>query len=296
MAAKLSVVSGGSSEGLAGALAGRLGADLVRSKIDVFEDGESRITVGGGLSGGQTVVVQSVCPPVDTNLVRALMLVSRAAECSERVVAVIPYMGYARQDREFLPGEIVTTRALGRLFRGAGASEIVMVDIHSAAGMGHFEIKSTNVTAVPDLVGYFTRRPGLRDPLVISPDQGGKERTREAAEGAGLGHVALTKDRDRRTGSVEIRTESVSGAVSGRDILLVDDMISTGGSIVKAARFLKGQGCGRIYVGCTHGLLIGGAGGRIMGAGVEEIISSNTVPGRTAVVDVSGAIADAIQQ
>lgn len=295
MTAKLTVVSGGSAEQLAELLSTKLGASLVRATVDVFVDGESKITINGTLSSEETVIVQSIYPPVDTNLMRAFLLISKASEYSDRVIAIVPYMGYARQDREFLPGEIITTKVLAKLFKGAGASEIIVVDIHSIAGIEHFEIKRTNVTAIPDLLRYFTDKADLKNPLVVSPDQGGKERIREAAEASELEYVALTKDRDRKTGNVEIVTEEVAKAISGRDVLLVDDMISTGGSIIKAAQFLKKHNCARIYVACTHGLLVGDAYEKIMNTGVvKEIISSNTVPGKTAVVDVSDVIVDAV--
>ncbi len=289
---RLSVVAGKSSEELAGKVARRLGAGLVRTRVVTFPDGESKITLRGALSGEKVVVVQSIHPPVDTNLVQALSLVARAREAAPRVVAVVPYLGYARQDREFLPGEIVATKVLARLFRGAGASEIVVVDVHSKAGLGHFKIKSTNVSAVPALARHF-RKMRLGDPVAVSPDQGGRERAEEFARLLGTDCVALSKERDRRTGSVRIKTKGADG-IAGRDVILVDDMVSTGGSIIKATEFLRGQKCGEVFVACTHGLMAGDAVEKIRGAGVAEIVSSNTVPGRTASVDVSAEIAGAI--
>ena len=290
---RLTVVAGAASEELAERIARRLRAGLVRTQTVTFPDGESKITLSGDLSGEKVVVVQSVCPPVDTNLVHALSLIARAREAARQVVAVVPYMGYARQDREFLPGEVVTMKVLARLFRGAGASEVVVVDIHSRAGLGHFKIKSQNVTAVPDLARHF-RKMGLKNPLVVSPDRGGRERAEEFARNSKLGCITLEKQRDRRTGSVRIKTRGIDG-IAGMDLILVDDMVSTGGSIVRATEFLKRQGCGRVFVACTHGLLVDGAEEKIRGAGVAEIVSTNTVPGRTSSVDVSGAIARAIR-
>jgi Phosphoribosylpyrophosphate synthetase len=179
-------------------------------------------------------------------LVQALSLISKAKEHSSEVIAVIPYMGYARQDREFLPGEIVTMKVLGKLFKGAGASKIIVVDIHSLIGFKHFSIKTKNVTAIPDLVGYF-KKLSLKNPLIISPDQGGKERAKEFAKEFNLDYIALEKKRDRKTGKVKIKTKNLD-EVKNRDLILVDDMISTGGSIIKAAQFLKKQKCKRIYV------------------------------------------------
>jgi ribose-phosphate pyrophosphokinase len=201
-------------------------------------------------------------------------------------------MGYARQDREFLPGEIVTMKVLGKLFKAAGASKIITVDIHSVIGLKHFTIKSKNVTAIPDLVKYF-KKLSLKNPLVVSPDQGGKNRAKEFAKEFGTKYIALEKKRDKKTGKVQIKTKN-SDTVVGRDLILVDDMISTGGSIVKATQFLKKQKCKRVYVACTHALLMNDAEKKIRKAGVTSIVSTNTIPGKTSVVDVSNTIAKAI--
>ncbi|RNJ78086.1 MAG: ribose-phosphate diphosphokinase [Nitrosopumilus sp. H13] len=285
---KTTVISDGSD--LARRISRRLGARHVRYAVREFPDGESKITLRGKISG-RIIVVKSAYPPVDTGLLHALSLIARAREESSEVIAVVPYMGYARQDREFLSGEIVTMRVLGRLFRGAGASRVVVVDIHSTAGLRLFPIRTTNVTAIPDLARH-VKKMRLKDPLVVSPDRGGEGRAKKFAAELGTGYVALEKKRDRSTGRVQIRTRSTD--VSERDIVLVDDMISTGGSIVKAAQFLKRHGCRRVYVACTHALLVGDAKKSIAEAGVAGIISANTVPGRTP-VDVSGAIAEAVR-
>jgi len=288
----LSVISGKSSEDLARKLSKRIKANLVKSEVRIFPDGESKITLSGKLSKRKSIVVQSIYPPVDTNLVQALSLISKAKEVSSEVIAVIPYMGYARQDREFLPGEIVTMKVLGKLFKGAGASKIIAVDIHSRIGFKHFTIKTKNVTAIPDLVQYF-KKLSLKNPLVVSPDQGGKDRAKEFAKKFESEYIALEKKRDRKTGKVKIKTKN-SDKVTGRDLILVDDMISTGGSIIKATQFLKKQKCKRVYVACTHALLMNDAEKKIKKAGVTRIVSANTIPGKTSVVDVSSTIVKAI--
>lgn len=287
------MVAGRSSEELAKKIARKLRAGLVRTQDITFPDGESKITLGRDLPSREVVVVQSVSPPVDTNLLHALSLIAKAKEASTRVVAVVPYMGYARQDRAFLPGEVVTMKVLAKLFRGAGASEVVVVDIHSKIGLGHFKIKTKNVTVVPELVRHF-KKMDLKNPLVVSPDHGGRDRAEEFARSFKADYIVLEKQRDRKTGKVQIKTKDASD-VRGRDLILVDDMISTGGSIVKATEFLKKQKCGRVFVACTHGLLINGAEKKIRKAGVAKIVSTNTVPGKTSIVDVSTAIAKAVR-
>ena len=287
----ISIISGKSSEDLAIKLSKKIKANLVKSEIKVFADGESKITLIGELSKKKSVVVQSMYPPVDTNLIQVLSLISKAKEISSQVVAVIPYMGYARQDREFLPGEIITMKVLGKLFKAVGASKVIVVDIHSLVGFKHFTTKTKNVTAIPDLVQY-VKKLRLKNPLVVSPDQGGRERAKEFAKEFGSEYITLEKKRDRKTGKVKIQTRNAK--VVKRDIILVDDMISTGGSIVKATQFLKRQNCNRVYVACTHSLLMNNAENKIKKAGVTKIISANTIPGKTSVVDISNTIAKAI--
>ena len=201
-------------------------------------------------------------------------------------------MGYARQDREFLPGEIVTMKVLGKLFKGAGASKIIAVDIHSTIGFKHFSIKTKNVSAIPELVQY-VKKLSLKNPLVVSPDQGGKERAKEFAKELSTEYIALEKKRDKKTGKIQIKTKNIDD-VTNRDLILVDDMISTGGSIIKATQFLKKQKCKKIYVACTHALLINDAEKKIKKAGITKIISSNTIPGKTSIVDISDTIVKAI--
>ena len=288
---KLSIISGKTSENLAKELSKKIKANLVKSEIRIFPDGESKITLIGKISKKKSIVLQSIYPPVDTNLVQVLSLITKAKENSSEVIAVIPYMGYARQDREFLPGEIVTMKVLGKLFKSAGASKIIVVDIHSSIGLKHFSIKTKNVTAIPDLVGFF-KKLSLKNPLVVSPDQGGKERAKEFAKEFNSDYIALEKTRDRKTGKVKIKTKNLE--VENRDLILVDDIISTGGSIIKATQFLKKQKCKKIYVACTHALLMNDAEKKIKKAGVTSIISTNTIPGKTSKVDISKTIAKAI--
>ena len=285
---KISIIAGNSSEDLAKKLSKRLKANFVKSEIRTFPDGESKITLQGNLSKTKTIVVHSIHPPVDTNLVHTLSLISKAKEESSSVIAVIPYMGYARQDREFLSGEIVTMKVLGKLFKGVGVSKIIGVDIHSILGLRNFTSKTKNITAIPDLVQHF-KKLSLKNPLVVSPDQGGKQRAKEFADKYGVDHIALEKSRNRKTGKVKIKTTNLD-EVDQRDIILVDDMISTGGSIIKATQFLKKHNCKRVFVACTHGLLIDDAEKKIRNAGVTKIISTNTIPGKTSLVDVSESI------
>lgn len=289
---KFTVISGSSSEDLAKKVAKKLGANLIKSELRVFPDGESKITLKGKPQKNKIIVVQSTYPPVDENLVQTLAIIAKASEYGTEVIAVMPYMGYARQDREFLPGEVITMKVIAKLFKSVGTSKIIVVDIHSMIGLKYFNIKSKNVTAIPDLAKYFSKLK-LRNPLVVSPDHGGKERAKEFAKFLNTEYITLEKQRDRKTGKVEIKSTNFD-EIAGRDLILVDDMISTGGSIIKSTEFLKKQKCARVFVACTHALLRNGAEKKIKNAGVTKIISTNTIPGKTSLVDVSDAIAKAI--
>lgn len=288
----VTVIGGKASEDLAKKLAKRLKADFISSDLRIFPDGESKITINAKPKKGKIIIVNSTYPPVDSNLMQTLSLISKARQYSSDVVSVIPYLGYARQDREFLPGEIVTLSVIAKLLKASGASKIIVVDIHSQMGLKRFGVPVKNVSAIQELVNHF-KKLKLKDPLVVSPDLGGAIRAEEFARLYETDFIALKKQRDRKTGKVEIMTLNLDG-VKGRDLVLVDDMISTGSSIVKATEFLRKQKCRRVYVACTHALLIDNAEKKIRKAGISGIISTNTIPGNTSVVDVSGIIAKAI--
>tara|TARA_B100000029_G_scaffold86919_1_gene77067 strand:- start:180 stop:1058 length:879 start_codon:yes stop_codon:yes gene_type:complete len=292
MLVKFAVIAGSASKDLGKRIARRLKAPYVEAKTRVFPDGESKITFGRIPKNSVILVVQSTYPPVDTNLLQALSIISQARKVSSKIYAIIPYMGYARQDRQFLSGEVVTMSIVARMLRSAGAKKIVVVDIHSKIALNHFKIPKENVSAIPELAKYF-KKMKLKDALVVSPDMGGALRAKKFASMLQTNFIALKKSRNRNTGKVVIQSSKVD--VRGKDLILVDDIISTGGSIVKAAQFLKRQKCKRVFVACTHGLFVEGAEKKIKNAGVSRIISTNTIPRNTSKVDISGVIADSIR-
>ena len=219
-------------------------------------------------------------------------MISEARKSSTKVYAVIPYMGYARQDKQFLSGEIITMSIVAKMIKMAGAKKAIFVDIHSKTGLNHFKITKENVSAIPELAKYF-KKMKLTNPLVVSPDLGGSLRAKKFAGVLNTDFIALKKSRNRNTGKVQIRSSKVD--VRGRDLIVVDDIISTGGSIVNATQFLKRQKCKRVFVACTHGLFIGDAIKKMKKVGVSQIISTNTIPRSTSKVDVSGVIVESIQ-
>ena len=292
MLVKFAVIGGNASRDLAKRIARRLKAPYVEAKTRVFPDGESKITFGHIPKNSIVLVVQSTYPPVDTNLLQALSIISQARKVSSKIYAVIPYMGYARQDRQFLSGEVVTMSIIAKMIQAAGAKKIIVVDIHSKTALNHFKIPKENVSAIPELAKYF-KKMKLKNALVVSPDMGGSLRAKKFASLLNIGFIALKKSRNRNTGKVLIQSSKVD--VRGKDLILVDDIISTGGSIIKAAQFLKRQKCKRVFVACTHGLFVEGAEKKIKKAGVSRIISTNTIPRGTSKVDVSGVITESIR-
>ena len=288
---KYTVIGLDSSQDLAKGIARRLKAVYVKTESRVFPDGESKITIKKIPKQSIVLVVQSTSPPVDTNLLHLLSVISKVRKYSSKIYAVMPYIGYARQDREFLEGEIITISVIGQMLRTVGTKKIITIDIHSSKSLKELKISSENVTAVFELVKYF-KKLRITNPLVVSPDSGGKQRAKEFAKLLGTDFLYLEKNRNRKTGQVNILTSKVS--VKNRNIILVDDMISTGGSIIKSTQFLKKQKCKRIFVACTHALLVNDAEKRIRNAGVSQIISTNTIPRKTSKVDVSKIIAESI--
>jgi len=292
MLVKFAVIAGSASKDLGKRIARRLKAPYVEAKTRVFPDGESKITFGRIPKNSVILVVQSTYPPVDTNLLQALSIISQARKVSSKIYAIIPYMGYARQDKQFLTGEVVTMSIVARMLRAAGAKKVVVVDIHSKTALNHFKIPKENISAIPELAKYF-KKMKLKNALVVSPDMGGSLRAKKFAGLLNIGFITLKKSRNRNTGKVLIQSSKVN--VCGKDLILVDDIISTGGSIIKATQFLKRQKCKRVFVACTHGLFVDGAEKKIRKAGVSRIISTNTIPRNTSKVDVSGVIVESIR-
>ncbi|HIO32826.1 MAG TPA: ribose-phosphate pyrophosphokinase [Candidatus Nitrosopelagicus sp.] len=289
---KFTVIGGGASKDLAKRLARKLKAVYIKTETKIFPDGESKVTLQKIPKKSVILVVQSTYPPVDTNLLQTLSIISQVRKVSSRTFAIMPYMGYARQDKQFLNGEVITMSAVAKMLQSVGAKKVIVVDIHSNIALNHFKIPTENVSAIPELAKYF-KKLNLKNPLVVSPDMGGYSRSKKFASLLKTDFIVLKKHRDRKTGRVSIQTAKVD--VQGKDLILVDDIISTGGSIIKAAQFLKKQKCKRVFVACTHGLLVEGAEKKIRKAGVSRIISTNTIPGNTSKVDISGILAKSVQ-
>jgi len=283
------VIAGPASPELAAKIAKRLGAQLVVAKLKIFSDGESKLTIGK--TRKNCIVVQSTYPPVDTHIMQALMLAKQCADGgASNVCAVIPYLAYARQDRAFLEGEAISISLLAKLMSASGIKNLVTVDIHSQRAMSYFSsIGIRNVSSIP-LLAEYAKGLGLHEPIAVTPDAGGEERVRMFADQLGSDVLIMRKSRSRSTGEVTVEAKLESD-VTGRDIILVDDMISSGGSVIKAAQVLKEGGAARIYAMCVHALMTGDAGQKIENAGVTDVIGTNSIPNQYARVDLSPALA-----
>lgn len=288
MAEKL-VLAGPASEELGRSVAERLGLPLLGAEFKVFPDGESKFTLNEKVSGKSVLLIQSTHAPVDQHLFQLLLASHQLSEEGAKVTAVVPYLAYARQDKEFLPGEGVTLGVMAHLMRSMGVRRLVTVDIHSAEGLALFSFPTYSVSAIPSLVNYAKERLDLKDPVVISPDFGGSKRTEAFAQLFGAKFLQLSKTRDRTTGDVSVQESKLE--VGGKEVVIVDDIISTGGTVRAAAEAVLKQGAKKALAVCVHGLFVGDAIQKLEDAPVGPIVCTNTVPGKYSRVDVADALA-----
>lgn len=289
------LIPGPSSPLLTQRLADVCGYEVAKVGYRVFPDGESYVRVEDDLKGEVAIVVQSCPPPQDKRVIELLQLIDASLRAgASKVIAVVPYFAYSRQDKVFLPHEALTSRIIARVVEAVGASSLITVNVHSELVLGYFErIKALSVNAFPEIADYLASL-GLRDPLVLSPD---KKRYPDAQRVAELiaGEAAfLEKKRDLETG--EVTTEEKALAIEGRDVVIVDDIISTGGTIVNAAKIISKGSPKRIIAACVHGLYVANALEKLVAAGVGEIISTDTVESQTSKVTVAKAIAGAVER
>ncbi len=283
------VLAGPASKELGQSIAEKLGLPLLNADFKLFPDGESKFTLSDKVSGKHIMIVQSTYQPVDQHLFQLLLASHQLSEEGAMVTAVVPYLAYARQDKEFLPGEGITLGVVAHLMRSAGIQRLVTVDIHSAEGLALFSFPTYSVSAIPGLVEYARGELDLKDPVVIAPDFGSSKRTEAFAQLYGARFLQMTKRRDRTSGDVTTKDSRLD--VKGRDVVIVDDIISTGGTIKLAAETVLKQGAKRALAVCVHGVFVGDSLQKLEKASVKTIVSSNTIPGKFSKVDVSAALA-----
>lgn len=255
-------------------LASRLNLRFTPVESKRFPDGEVYVRVGVGVKGEDVVVVQSMEPPQNDALVELILIVDALVESGARsVTAFTPYLPYARQDRVFLAGEPVSVRAVLKALRSIGVERLVVVEAHSERALSYFPGDVVNVNPLP----YMAKLLGLGSgALIVSPDIGGVGRARGVAEAIGARSCHMIKVRDRVTGGISMDIGPLDP--SGLDVVIVDDIISTGGTLAEASRILLSRGARSVQVIVVHNLNLPGALERVVGAGVSRIVTSNTLP------------------
>lgn len=245
----------------------------------VFPDGESYLRLNFNVSGDDFLLIQTMYPDQNRRLLE-LMMVAKTLKLrgARSIHALVPYLAYARQDREFLEGEVVSAKVVLKLLRYSGIDNLYVIDIHKPQILNEFEGNSVNVIAKRTFAQYLGS-VGMDRSVVVAPDMGARERAESLAEALGTGCLVIRKFRDRVTG--EIRHELPEDVdVYGRDVVVIDDIISTGGTMANIVSFLKRRGARRVYALASHGLFIGNAVSRLKSAGADEIIVLNTVTKR----------------
>jgi ribose-phosphate pyrophosphokinase len=286
------VVPGPASTSLGQKVAEALNAKTVPVDLKSFPDGEYCLRFEGDLAGEEAVVVQSTGPPQDTNIMQLLLMLDAAKDLgAEKVTAVVPYLAFARQDKRFLPGEVVSAETLVKLIEACGTDQFITVNIHSQNTLKRFSVPTENLSAITLLAEHFKSR-GLDGAFALSPDKGAVGLAEEADRVLGGGCGWLRKERNRYTGEIQVEEKSLN--VEGRDVIVFDDIISTGGTIARAVKMLKSQGARRVYAACVHPLLIGEAKQKILGNGAEEIVGTDSIPSSVKTVSLAPLIAEAL--
>jgi ribose-phosphate pyrophosphokinase len=271
----LKLFTGNSNKALAQEICDYLSISLGQAQVSRFSDGEIMVKIEENVRGMDVFVVQSTSEPVNVNLMELLIIVDALKRASPyRITAVIPYYGYARQDRKDEPRVPITAKLVADLITTAGAHRVLTMDLHAGQIQGFFNIPVDHLYASPVLLDYF-RKLDLKDLVVVSPDAGGVERARAFAKRLRANLAIIDK---RREGPNQAKLMYIIGEVEGRDALLLDDMIDTAGTIVQGAAAIKKKGALRVLAGCTHAILSGPALQRLTESAIDEVVTTNTVP------------------
>jgi ribose-phosphate pyrophosphokinase len=283
---------GPSSQGLGRRLSTLLSLDVVNFEWKIFPDGESYFRLLSKVDDS-VVLVHSLTPPQDKRIVELFFLLKLLSDYRAKdIILVIPYLAYMRQDKRFLDGEIVSVEVLADLLKTFDIDRYVFVDVHSGEVLKFFGNRAMEVSAFP-LIGDFLSKYHLINPIVIAPDAKAFKYAETVAKIIGAESDYIVKRRDRSSGAVESELKEFNAG--GRDVILVDDIISTGGTMINAIKILKEHGANRVFACCTHGLFIGNAVINMFNAGVYDIISTDTIESYYSRVSVAPAIASAIK-
>lgn len=273
---RLKLFTGNSNPDLAEKISSYLRISLGKSTVSAFADGEILVRIEENVRGMDVFIMQSCCSPVNKNIMELLILIDALKRASsQRITAVIPYYGYARQDRKDQPRVPITAKLVADLITAAGADRVLTMDLHAGQIQGFFNIPVDHLYSTPIMLEHVNNKMDLTDLVVVSPDAGGVERARAFAKRLKVGLAIIDKRRDA-PGMAKVM--NVIGDVADKDILILDDMIDTAGTICQSAEALKANGARKILAGCTHAVLSGPALQRLNDAPIDEIIVTDTIP------------------
>lgn len=272
---KLKVFAGNSNPALAKEIVENIGLPLGNAEITTFSDGEIQVKLNESVRGADVFVIQSTCYPVNDNLMEILIILDALKRASAKSINVVmPYYGYARQDRKARARDPITAKLVANLIETAGANRIIVMDLHATQIQGFFDIPVDHLLGIPILAKYFIGK-NLEDVVVVSPDHGGVTRARKLAERLKAPIAIIDK---RRPEPNVAQVMNIVGNIEGKTCILVDDIIDTAGTLTLAADALLENGAKSVYAACTHPVLSGPAFERIKNSGIEEVIVTNTIP------------------
>jgi ribose-phosphate pyrophosphokinase len=272
---RLKIVSGNANLDLAKKITENIGVELSEAKVGRFSDGEIQVKIVDNVRGANCFIIQPTCPLVNENLMELLVLADALKRASaKRITAVVPYYGYARQDRKAEPRVPITARLVANLLATAGITRLLTMDLHAGQIQGFFDIPVDHLYAKPILSKYFQDKD-LKDVVVVSPDAGGADRARSFAK---FIHADLVIADKRRPHPNEASIMNVIGEVKGKTCIIVDDLVDTAGTLTKVADAIKEKGAVRIFAAATHGVLSGQAKQKVQNSALEELVITDTIP------------------
>jgi len=291
----LKIIPGPASRELAEKLAKLMKVPLVPVSLKTFPDGESLIRFETeSLQNQDVVIVQTTSPPQDKRLIQLMLMADNARDMKARsITAIIPYFAYSRQDKRFQPGEAFSTKTIINLLKNCGINKIIAVNAHNPQILKTFQIPIEDLSAIPLLAEYFRTNKLVQNPLSLSM---GKKAIRVAQEADNVlhgGYDYVASKRDVTTGNVTLEDKPL--AVENRDVIIFDDIISSGGTMAKAVKLVKDKGARKVYASCVHPLLIGDSQKRIIENGAQEIIGTDAVQSPVSKVTIAPLLAGALE-
>lgn len=288
------VVGGPSSEKLGSDIAKKLDLPYINLESKVFPDDESYLKFPEEFREDELIVIQSCFPKQDKRLMELLFIVDTAKESGvKNLNVVIPYLPYARQDKKFRVGEVVSNRSIGNLLYTVGTDLLLTIDVHQDESFKEFKMRSLNISAMP-LLAEHLKSMSLSNPCIIAPDKGAMGHAEVISSILKTDCTFFEKQRDGITGKVETIEKDLD--FRGKDIVIIDDMISTGGTIANVSKIAKNCGAEKIIAACTHALLVGNAEEKMRNSGVTEIVTTDTVPNRFCKISVAPIIVDTLRK